>query len=35
MKDQGEQGDRCVFKRVLNVTDGGFKAAAWTSEKTW
>ena len=26
---QRKQGDRCVFKRVLNVTDSGFKAAAW------
>ena len=25
-----KQGDRCVFKRVFNVTDSGFKAAAWT-----
>ena len=25
-----KQGDRCVFKRLLNVTDSGFKAAAWT-----
>ena len=25
-----KQGDRRVFKRVLNVTDSGFKAAAWT-----
>ena len=25
-----KQGDRCVFKRVLNVTDSGFKAATWT-----
>ena len=25
-----KQGDWCVFKRVLNVTDSGFKAAAWT-----
>ena len=27
-----KQGDRCVFKRVLNVTDSGFKAAAWNSQ---
>ena len=27
---QPRQGDRCVFKRVLNVTDSGFKATAWT-----
>ena len=25
-----KQGDRCVFKRVLNVTDSGFEAAAWS-----
>ena len=26
-----KQGDRCTFKRVLNI-DSGFKAGAWTLE---
>ena len=29
-RERRKQSDRCVFKRVLNVTDNGFKAAAWT-----